>query len=600
MGLWIAVSLLTLAGFFNAYRQATENAADALTIARAGLVHPDGSLETVTLPDSGTAPEGNPVERRYRITFALDTVPAAGLLMHIPYFEQEVDVLVGDHLVFNGQSARPWGGMFSHSTELVTLPPDRLQMGENIVTLVIRTGALPPYSLSRIMVGTADQLRDLYLLRAFLEDTLRAMLIALQGFLAFVGLLAFALRPSDKVFGWLGLMMTLSTMVGVGIVSRIFPGIGDLTVPAVLLIPAAGLAVLGFTLTLVGRPADRPVLIAMVSTTVVLFGLVYGLGISPGPVGYGISVPANLGLVGISAAILSVHVWRHPRLDTLLFAAGLILLLVSGLHDYLVRAGQLQSGFFLGQFTRIVTLTAIAIFLMRHQADIADELDRAADNLRERLAAREAELEKVHAQEREREAARAIDEERSRITANLHDGVAGHLATIVALADRPDDLSGDIKTSARNALADLRLVIDALGVEDAELQFFLGQFRVRVIDPLERLGIEVDWSMTGLPETGPFQRERALNVLRILQEAINNALRHGDRKKIGVRCSTPAPGLISIAVGNSRHRGSKPDNNSDSSGLGLENMRRRAAELGGKIHFSQIVDWAELVLVIPA
>lgn len=600
VGLWVVVALLALAGFLNAYHRATADAADALTISRATLVNPDGSLETVTLPDRGTARQGIRVERRYRITFAMDNVPDAGVLMHIPYFEQDVDVLVGGQLVFNGRSARPWGGMFSHSTELVTLPADRLRTGENTVTLVIRTVDLPPYSLSKVMIGTADQLRELYLLRAFLEDTLRAMLIALQGFMAFVGLLAFALRPSDKVFGWLGLMMTLSTMVGVGIVSRIFPGIGDLTVPAVLLIPATGLAVLGFTLTLVGRPADRPILIAMVSATVVLFGLVYGLGVPPGPIGYGVSVPANLGLVGISGAILSLHVWRHPRLDTMLFAAGLILLLVGGLHDYLVRAGLLQSSVFLGQFTRIVTLTAIAIFLMRHQADIADELDRAADNLRERLAAREAELELVHAQEREREAMRAIDEERARITANLHDGVAGHLATIVALADRPDDLSDNIKTSARNALADLRLVIDALGVEDAELQFFLGQFRVRVIDPLERLGIEVDWSMTGLPETGPVRQERALNVLRILQEAINNALRHGDRKKISVRCATPAPGLISIAVGNSKHGGSKPDTKTDSSGLGLENMRRRAAELGGEIHFSQTVDRAELVLVIPA
>lgn len=598
--LWIAVSVLTAAGFFSAYHRATTDARDALTISQAVLVGTDGHQTQVSLPDSGSAPEGAPVERRYQVAFTLDGVPDDGLLLHVPYFEQKMDVLVGDHLVFDGRSARPWGGMFSHSTELVTLPPDRLHLGENTVTLVIRTGNLPPFSLSKVLIGTADQLQQLYLLRAFLEDTLRAMLIAVQGFLAFVGLIAFALRPGDRVFGWLGSMMTLSTMVGLGIVSRIFPGIGDLTVPAVLMIPAAGLAVLGFTLSLVGRPADRPIVIAMVAVTTVLFGLVYGFGASPRPVGYLAAVPANLILVGLSAAILSLHVRRDPRLDTILFAIGLILLLVSGFHDFLVRAGRLESGVFLGQFTRIVTLTAIALFLMRHQADIAGELDRAADNLRDRLAEREAELEEVHAREREREAARAIDEERSRITANLHDGVAGHLATIVALADRPDDLSGDIKTSARNALADLRLVIDALGVEDAELQFFLGQFRVRVIDPLERLGIKVDWSMIDLPDAGPFKRERALNVLRILQESVNNALRHGDGKLIGIRCTTPAPGLISISVRNSQHGSSKKQNGGDSSGLGLESMRRRAAELGGEIHFSQRADQAELVLVFPA
>ena len=201
----------------------------------------------------------------------------------------------------------------------------------------------------------------------------------------------------------------------------------------------------------------------------------------------------------------------------------------------------------------------------------------------------------MYEEQRKRDAAQLIDEERSRITADLHDGVAGHLTTIVALSEQPEQATGDIRQSARNALMDLRLVIDTMAVKSESLRYYLGLFRDRVVQPLENLGIEIVWSTTRLPEVEAVHPEQALNIMRILQEAVNNAMRHTDVKRIDITGQRGGPNDLTLTV---RNFGA-PTGTKKGSGLGIDNMRRRAQALGGSVTLETSPQGGNLVLTLP-
>ncbi len=135
---------------------------------------------------------------------------------------------------------------------------------------------------------------------------------------------------------------------------------------------------------------------------------------------------------------------------------------------------------------------------MRRMGVSLDQLDHANETLNIRLAEREAELAAFHRLERAKTVSTVREHERQRLTHDLHDGLSGHLASIIALSERTGDKPTE--QAAREALNDLRLVIYSLDLGDRELPLALANFRERLIPQLHRLGVALDWSIAGLPE----------------------------------------------------------------------------------------------------
>ena len=106
-------------------------------------------------------------------------------------------------------------------------------------------------------------------------------------------------------------------------------------------------------------------------------------------------------------------------------------------------------------------------------------LDHANETLNIRLAEREAELATFHRLERAKTVSTVREHERQRLTHDLHDGLSGHLASIIALSERAGDKP--IEQAAREALNDLRLVIYSLDLGDRELPLALANFRERLV-----------------------------------------------------------------------------------------------------------------------
>ena len=196
--------------------------------------------------------------------------------------------------------------------------------------------------------------------------------------------------------------------------------------------------------------------------------------------------------------------------------------------------------------------------------------------------------------ERDREEASraALAYERARIARELHDLVAHSMAVIVLQAQASQRvLPGDVAAAQRSLAAiesvgragmdELRrlldvLLVDAEGVEP-EARPSLGQLD-DLVEQVRSAGLEVTVDVDGTP--GPLPPGLDLSAYRIVQEALTNALKHGERSPTSVRVVYGAE-TLTIRVSNPAALApAVPDVRV---GHGLISMRERAALYGGAL-----------------
>lgn len=171
----------------------------------------------------------------------------------------------------------------------------------------------------------------------------------------------------------------------------------------------------------------------------------------------------------------------------------------------------------------------------------------------------------------------AIASERVRILQDMHDGMGSQLITALCLVRRKDADPAGVASGIEQALQDLRLIIDSLDVGDQGLVPLLGNLRYRLEPQLSALGIRLQWDIEPLPELERSSPQFALGVLRIVQEALNNSVKHAQATLITVSLSSRrGVPMVSIA---DNGIGFEPGSH-HGRGRGLSNMRRRAEQLG--------------------
>lgn len=190
----------------------------------------------------------------------------------------------------------------------------------------------------------------------------------------------------------------------------------------------------------------------------------------------------------------------------------------------------------------------------------------------------------------EREVIEIRDQERERLGRELHDGLCQSLTGIAALSSTLSRRLAAISDSAASASAAeiAKLLSDAIG-QARDLARGLapvGLNEVGLDGALEVLAVDVQHQfqvICTLARDRPFPKlhqEVEVHLYRIAQEAVNNAVVHGnaDRLEIGLSCKD-GQGLLSVrddGVG-------LPDETPDPRGLGLHTMAYRAHLIGGSL-----------------
>ena len=180
------------------------------------------------------------------------------------------------------------------------------------------------------------------------------------------------------------------------------------------------------------------------------------------------------------------------------------------------------------------------------------------------------------------------ESERQRLSRDLHDGV-GTALSLVALysalvEQKPEDsegarrLANAIHQSVSDALDDLRGVIQALPQAPIELQELSSCLHLLGSRAARAVGAQLTIRVTEGATVSVGGRARSA-IVRIFQEAVHNALRHGFAETIRVELAAPEGAPLRMEVVDD---GTGFGTEAPSPGLGLSSIRDRADELGGR------------------
>lgn len=177
--------------------------------------------------------------------------------------------------------------------------------------------------------------------------------------------------------------------------------------------------------------------------------------------------------------------------------------------------------------------------------------------------------------------ARAIFDERRRITQDMHDGLGLQLNAALRQAEHGHLDGVAFATALRACLDELRLIVDASASDTGEFLTLLGNLRFRLQPKLAAIGLQMHWHMEAFPDNLVLPQTASLQLLRIVQEAINNTIKHAGASAIHFEMVRDhARGPIALIV---RDDGQGFDPRHPRPGQGLDGMRRRATAAGASL-----------------
>ena len=176
---------------------------------------------------------------------------------------------------------------------------------------------------------------------------------------------------------------------------------------------------------------------------------------------------------------------------------------------------------------------------------------------------------------------------RTRLASDLHDDIGSGLAEIAILTDvaevQPVAAGGDLLRRAgdrarqlREAMSDIVWSVDP---QHGNLIDLIGRVRQTVFSLMESNGTRVTFEAPVDPGAVGLAPDRARHVLLITKEALTNVLRHADASEVSVILRLEHR-TLTLEV---RDDGCGFDPAETHAGMGLRNLRRRAAESGGEL-----------------
>ena len=529
----------------------------------------------------------------FELTYSTTTPgapPVEDTYLFLPYFEQRVYLSVNGIRVPSSELEKARYSPLSYSYALTQIPGELLQQNPSVIQLRVETGPGLLGAMPSLFIGTIDQLQLPYSLFSFSTFELRLLIMGAEVLLLFFCAITFINRPSDSLYGWIACATFGSILSSISILSFLFPSLSLFTTASVLLLPIVGVSIIGFAMKFAKLEAPRLVTLAAVVFIVLPLVLVEtNLFIAADVYRY-FTMPSMIITLGGGSVLIMMTAIREQSSQASLLVISLAVLAIAITYDLSARFGALPTGIPVSVFARAFVIIGVVVYMMRRATANAEALDQSAQVLQERLIEREKTLNEIFAAQQATLEKYAKSEERQRITAELHDGVAGHLITILALADSGMDQQEPIRKTTRVALEELRTVIDMLVVSNTNLEFTLASFRERCLEPIEKSGIVVHFDITGVSNNVDLSPTESLSVFRILQEATTNAMKHGAPDTITIKAWAD-DARVTLTVSNSGGVGLKDYK----AGYGLRSMTDRAQSVrGGEVALAATASGAEV------
>lgn len=286
------------------------------------------------------------------------------------------------------------------------------------------------------------------------------------------------------------------------------------------------------------------------------------------------------GVAALGIAWVTYVAWRERRSELTVMALALIFGGLIGAHDLAVLAGWAwPEHFFLMPAATLAVMLSFLHAVQQRYVGAVEQVKAENSQLQEDLDEQVSVLQAQNAQLREVERQQALLLERQRIMADMHDGLGSALLSALVAMEQGSMSHEQCVEVLRECVDDLRLVIDSLEPVGHDLVSLLATMRYRLGKRLQTGGLKLDWDVQDLPTLAWLEPPDALHVLRLMQEALNNVLKHARASR--VRLVTRHHGsYVEIRV---EDDGAGFDLQTIQHGRGLKSQIKRAQRLGGKL-----------------
>lgn len=556
----------------------------------------------VTLPDEWTArwPDFDGVVW-YRLTWQEPANPGP-LAVAIDYLNMAGAVSLNGTLLERDASlveplTRAW-----NLPRYALLPAPLLHPGEN--TLLVRVSGLSPYApgLGGVTLGDPAGLAAVHARSFQLRYDLQLFSLAVTATLGCFFFSLWLMRRDETAYGWFSALSFTWWWVALNqVVSTPWPfastsGWERANSVALIVYSAA------FTMFILRYGERRLPRFELALWAVVLAGAIAV-----------VAVPERL--VAATRDILTIgqacnffltsgaflwFAWRHGRPDQRIVALSVAVFIAAGLHDLLTFIGILSDNFYFAALTAQLLMVSMALMLAWRFVATLRRVERFNDELNLAIGAARAELGQTLARQHELEVTNARLSERVRLAHDLHDGLGG---TIVSAIAEHEYAPGVLPTGRSLAILkelrdDLRIIIDAASSQELgeyALAGQIGSLRHRLMRLFERQRVACRWTLEGI-DGCRMPGARGLDLLRIVQEALTNVLKHSQASQASVELRR-AGDTLKLAVTDNGIGFDAVE--TTHGGAGMRSMRARAARLGGTLVVESAPGATRIALDMP-
>lgn len=544
--------------------------------------------QSVSLPDSWRAQKRDPAKRGwYRLTFEHrgvnhDGHEAAQRAVYITRVTNNIELFLnGSPFAISGrlgpQAEQSW-----NVTQFHFIPSGLIREGVNELHIRLHQDGYRRAGIAAVHLGASDALKALYDRRYFIQTTAPLLITVVLALMCIFSLTIWVKRRSEII------LLLFSLMAFAAVLRLMHHFLRD--PPLVLqLMPVPAMCwITAFQVSFVLRYADRPMprveralyVFSVIATATLFSSTLYGEST------YWKVTAAVYTCLALAAPFLFVvmgyQLTRKISAGNILMFVAVFMMSVFGIHDFLNFRELLgYDSLYLIPLGMPLLLVAVAALLARRFVSTLVSYEQLNADLATRISAREYELTAAYARERELDLQRSTAEERQRLMRDMHDGLGSHLMSTLALMKRGQLSQKELESVIADCIDELKLTIDSLEPVERDLLVVLGNLRYRLEPRLRSAGIDLEWAVSDLPPLEYLDPENVRSVLRIIQEAFTNTLKHANAKRITL--STGVDRVANRVWVRVTDDGQSIDFEKIRRGRGLANMQSRAAKLRGEV-----------------
>ena len=530
------------------------------------------------------------------LTFkTLNTMNIDRPYLYVPFYQTNLKIFANGVLAYGSEIDGKWRNATHLENVFVNLPKEK----KIIITASINGSMTPSQSVSNFFVGPVSKLKVFKTANEFYYYDLRTAFLGAQ--LCIIAMLLIASIPAGSIKPIITPLILLAFLCSVGLSSQAnsFSTIQSFYPYLLSFTPLFALALLDFHSTIEKKEIELSkaylatvifcTCIILLSKTTNLFQIqLWNMSIIP---------PLMISVLIFTMIKSAIMFFKNGGTANALYLIVTFFALAAIIHDIAFLFGFSNNGiiisnigtalfFFMVATFYLVRLSTEKIELASHQSILENALRGLEDDLRKNFEENQILIrEKV------------ANQEMSRINSELHDGIMTNISMIQALSEKASaNRNLSINLLSKSIISEIRVLLMLRESKDTTLLMALSEIKRQLVDPAELMGVRFVWETKGLLYGPHLSRELILDIVRIIQEALQNALFRANSKFIIFKGELDIDGSIKLYLEN---REGKSFKKNSEKGFGIKNMFVRANKNNIELSLDGTSDGAILILRIP-